>query len=74
MRNMFNFVYSFHVMKNMGDPKLIIEYVNQLEEDAKSLRNEIEEAKSYISSLKSIVNEKTSEIQYLQSVVRNGGY
>ena len=60
-------MHSFHVMKNMGDPKLIVEYVNQLEE-------ELKEAKKEILSLESRINEKTAEIQYLQSVTRNGGY
>jgi hypothetical protein len=74
MRNMFHFVHSFQVIKHMGDPKLIIEYVNRLEDETKSLRKEVEEMKSNISLLNSTIDAKTSEIQCLQSVVRNGGY
>jgi peptidoglycan hydrolase CwlO-like protein len=54
-------------MKNMGDPKLIIQYVSELEE-------EIERTKKEIVYLKSKIDAKSAEIQYLQSVTRNGGY
>jgi peptidoglycan hydrolase CwlO-like protein len=60
-------MYSLQVMKNMGDPKLIVQYVSELEE-------EIERTKKEIVYLKSKIDEKSAEIQYLQSVTRNGGY
>jgi len=67
MRSWLNTVYSLQVMKNMGDPKLIIQYVSELEE-------EIERTKKEIVYLKSKIDAKSAEIQYLQSVTRNGGY